>query len=69
MRSLLVALQIIVSLLLTVCILLQAKGTGFGSTWSAGQYYTAKRGVEKFVFVSTIVLAGAFVILSLLQLI
>jgi preprotein translocase subunit SecG len=61
-------LQIIISLLLTGLILLQAKGTGLGSTFGGqSQAYHSKRGVEKLVFTATIVLSCLFVIISLLN--
>ena len=58
--------QILVAVLLVVCILLQAKGTGLGSAWSgSGEFYRSKRGAEKLIFTATIVLAVLFVFLSL----
>ncbi|MCX6816354.1 MAG: preprotein translocase subunit SecG [Candidatus Beckwithbacteria bacterium] len=64
--SWLIILQIIISLLLIGLILLQAKGTGLSSTFGGqSQAYHSKRGMEKTVFLTTIVLAVAFVIVSL----
>ncbi len=59
----LIVLEIIVSVLLIAVILLQAKGTGFGG--NSGENYSSKRGVERFVFIGTIVLAALFALLSL----
>ena len=61
-------LQIVVAISLITVILLQAKGTGLGSTFGGqSQMYHSKRGVEKVVFTLTIVLAIAFVVLSILN--
>ena len=58
--------QIIVSLILISLILLQAKGSGLGSTFGGqSQAYHSKRGVEKVVFYSTIAAGIIFVIISL----
>jgi protein translocase SecG subunit len=65
---LLTAIQIIVCLILISLILLQAKGTGLGSTFGGqSQAYHSKRGVEKVVFYSTIITGIIFVIISLLN--
>ena len=61
-------LQVIVALALITIILLQAKGTGLGSTFGGqSQLYHSKRGVEKLVFTLTIILTVLFVILSILN--
>lgn len=65
---LLTIIQIIVSLILISLILLQAKGTGLGSTFGGqSQAYHSKRGVEKLVFTATIITAIVFVIISLIN--
>jgi len=62
--------QIIVSLMLVVFILLQAQGTGLGSTWGGGgETYHTRKGVEKIVFISTVVLIVVFILLSVASLI
>jgi protein translocase SecG subunit len=59
--------QIIVSLLLITSILLQNRGTGLGSAFGgSGGVYLTKRGLEKKLFVATIVLAVLFFSLSLI---
>ena len=65
MKILLIA-QSIVALLLTVSILLQNRGSGLGGAFGGdfGSYY-AKRGLEKFLLYATVVLAIAFVGLSI----
>jgi preprotein translocase subunit SecG len=56
--------QLVISVLLVICILLQSKGAGlgagFGGAGNAGNVYSTKRGAEKFLFTSTIVLATLF---------
>ncbi|MBU1323177.1 MAG: preprotein translocase subunit SecG [Candidatus Beckwithbacteria bacterium] len=65
---LLISIQIIVCLILISLILLQAKGTGLGTTFGGqSQAYHSKRGVEKVVFYSTVIAGVLFVIISLLN--
>ncbi|MBU4000447.1 preprotein translocase subunit SecG [Patescibacteria group bacterium] len=62
--------QIAVSVLLVALILLQARGAGLGSTFGGeGNIYFTKRGAEKIIFIFTIILAAAFIILAFLNLI
>lgn len=61
--------QIVVSLLLIVAVLLQNRGTGLGSAFGGtGGVYLTKRGLEKKLFVATIILAALFFGLSLASL-
>ena len=63
-----IVLQIIVAIALTGVILLQAKGTGLGSTFGGqSQMYHSKRGVEKVVFYLTIILSLIFVAVSIIN--
>ncbi len=63
-------MQIVISVLLVVFILLQAQGTGLGSTWGGGgETYHTRKGVEKIVFISTIILICLFILLSVASLI
>ncbi len=59
-------LEIIISILLTITILLQNKGSGLGVGFggSSGAYYT-KRGAEKFLFNLSIVLAVFYILLAI----
>lgn len=60
-------LQIVLAILLTVLILLQAKGTGLGSAFGSELgFYSTKRGAEKLLFVLTIIVAALFLALSLM---
>ena len=58
--------QIILAVLLTASILLQARGSGLGSAFGGeGNVYRTKRGVEKRLFQATIVFAILFFGVSL----
>lgn len=70
MNTPLLIAQIIVSVLLTGAILLQAQGSGFGTSWGGGgETYHTKRGVERIVFILTIVGVVIFAGLSIANLI
>jgi preprotein translocase subunit SecG len=59
-------LQIIVAILLMLSILLQNRGAGLGASFGGGgEIYRTKRGAEKFLFRSTIVLIAIFMALAL----
>ena len=67
--NVIVAGQIIVSVLLTILILMQSQGTGLGSGFGgSSETYHTRRGIEKVVFTSTIILAVIFTVLSILSL-
>jgi len=58
--------QIVVSIGLMASILLQARGTGLGSTFGGDSaVYRSRRGVERRLWQFTIVLAVLFVLFSL----
>jgi protein translocase SecG subunit len=63
-------IQIILSVLIITLILLQERSSGMsGLMGGSGEgYYQARRGMEKLVFYSTIVLSVAFVALAIYQL-
>jgi len=69
MKGTLVVLQIIVSFVLTILILLQVKGVGFGRVWGSSMTAFSRRGLEGFVFKATFVFALLFMFLSILQLV
>jgi len=56
-------IQIIICVLLITAILLQQRGGGLGASFGGGgaSYYT-KRGMERVLFISTIILAILFAI-------
>ena len=67
MNDLLSWLQIITGLILIGLIILQAKGTGLGSGFGGDMgFYSTKRGAEKMIFVTTIVVGAVFLLIPLL---
>ena len=68
--GILTVLQVIVSLALMVLILVQERSSGTSGIFGGegGGFYQARRGMEKTIFIATIVLLGLFVVLSLLNL-
>jgi preprotein translocase subunit SecG len=58
--------QILISVVLTVVILLQAKGSGIGTALGGGTSgsFRTRRGVEKTLFQLTIILAVVFLVIS-----
>ncbi len=62
-------IQIIVSILIIIGVLLQQRGSGLSSSiGGAGGFYSTRRGVEKRIFWSTVVLIIVFIGLSILNL-
>ena len=67
--SLISGAQIIVSVLLIITVLLQVSTAGAGGAFGGGdsaQTFRTKRGAEKFLFVTTIVLGCIFALLGVL---
>jgi len=61
--------QFILSILLIIFILLQHRGTGLGGAFGGeSSIYRSKRGIEKFLYLATIVIAVLFVLLSIANL-
>lgn len=63
--------QIVVSVILIGLILIQERGSGMGGLFGGGndQAYQTRRGMEKTIFVLTILLVIAFAVLALLNLV
>ncbi len=63
--------QVIISIALIVLILLQERSAGTGGIFGGteGDFYQTRRGLERTIFIATIVLATAFAVLSILRLI
>lgn len=60
--------QIVVSLLLIAAILVQQKGAGLSAAFGgSGETYRTKRGLEKGIFVITVILAFLFLALASLN--
>lgn len=65
MRSFLIIFQIAVSILLVLSILLQEKGVGLSATFGGGgEFYRSKRGVDRVMFIATLVLSVLFILTS-----
>lgn len=68
-ENVLAGIQIFISLVLIFAILMQQRGSGVGamfggpSTSGGGEYYRARRGVEKFLFYLTVVM-GCFLVIT-----
>ena len=68
MSSAINIVQIITAVLLIVFVLLQQRGSGLGGAFGGGgEVYQTKRGVEKGLFVATIVVGILFVISGFLR--
>ena len=66
MQTFLLVLQVIISILLSLAVLSQQRGTGLSATFGGGGgFHVSKRGAEKVLSNATIVLAVLFVINSL----
>lgn len=60
-------LQIIISVLLIIAIILQQRGAGLSGVFGGGGHsYYVRRGFEKILFVSTIILAVLYIITTFL---
>ena len=65
-KSTISLVQIILAIALIGLIILQSKGTGLGSTFGGDMgFYSTKRGAEKILFITTIVVATLFFIFSI----
>jgi preprotein translocase subunit SecG len=65
MKIALLILQIVVSVILITCILLQAQGSGLGASWGGGgETYHTRRGLERVIFYLTIICCVIFTISS-----
>jgi len=63
-------IQISISILLIIIIIMQKQGSGLGASFGGEtSSFMTKRGLEKKLFISTIVLAVLFLGISLLRLI
>ncbi len=66
MHNALLTTQIILAVIITACILLQSQETGMGATWTGGgETYHTRRGVERVVFIITIVAVALFALVSI----
>ncbi len=66
MKNVLIVVQIIISVMLSAAILLQAKGTGLGTAFGgSNEQYRSKRGFEQLLYRGAIFLAILFLITSM----
>jgi len=70
MNSILNIIQIVIAVFLITAILLQQRGAGLGTAFGGeGGIYYKKRGMEKIIYVVTIVLAVLFIVTAFLRMI
>ena len=70
MSEFLPIVQIIVAALLIGAILLQTRGSGLSSVFGGeSTFYHTRRGIEKFIFWATVVLAILFIAISIAYLV
>jgi preprotein translocase subunit SecG len=69
LRTALNIIQLIVSIVLIVVVLMQAKGSNIGAVFGGGDssIYRTRRGMEKRLFQFTIIMAVVFLLLSILS--
>ena len=61
-------IQIVLGVLLGTVILLQRQGSGLsGAFGGEGEFYHTKRGVERFLFTATIILAVFFFVTAIIN--
>ncbi len=69
MKNIILILQIVTAIGLVISILLQAQGTGLGTTFGEGsEQYRSKRGVEKLLYKATVMITALFLVTSILNL-
>lgn len=69
MYNALLILEIILSISIVSCIMLQSQGSGLGAAMGGGgETFHTRRGLEKVIFIATIVLSVVFTINSLVLL-
>lgn len=70
MKNILLLIQIVISVLLITIIIMQSKGSGLSTVFGGeGGFYRSKRGVEKLFVYLTVILAAAFLVISIVQIV
>lgn len=70
MKNILLSAQIVISVLLIIIIIMQSKGSGLSTVFGGeGGFYRSKRGVEKLFVYLTVILAFAFLVISIVQIV
>lgn len=63
-------IQMILAVLIVIAVIMQSRGSSGGMAFGgSGESYRAKKGIEKVLFYSTIVLAASFAAISIISLI
>ncbi len=62
--------QVVISIVLIILILLQERSSGLSGVFGGGEseFYAKRRGMERLIFIATIILVVTFAALSLLNL-
>ncbi len=69
MNTILFYSQIAVAIILVIVIAVQQRGTALGSAFGGGgEFYSSRRGIQKKLHYATIMLAAAFIALSIAEL-
>jgi len=69
MKSFLLILNIVLSVLIVIFVLVQGKGAGLGSAWGGGgEMFQTRRGMEKIILWLTIIFIVIFLAVSLINL-
>lgn len=69
MKSFLLILNIVLSVLIVIFILVQGRGAGLGSAWGgSGEMFQTRRGMEKIILWLTIIFIVIFFAVSLINL-
>jgi preprotein translocase subunit SecG len=69
MKSFLLILNIVLSVLIIIFILVQGKGAGLGSAWGGGgEMFQTRRGMEKIILWLTMIFIAIFLVVSLINL-
>lgn len=68
MKTLILSVQIVISIVFVILILIQSKGSGLGRSFGGGSSFS-RRGFEKLLYKLTFVCAGLFILVSLISLV
>jgi len=72
MKDYLIIAQIVIPILLIISILIQQRGTALGSAFGGqggGGFYSTRRGIQKKIFIASIILGTLFIAVSFLNLV
>ena len=67
MKTVLLAIHLVVAIVLISCILLQTSKGGLGSAFGGTGMYHTKRGAERLIFITTVVSALLFLSTSIIN--